>query len=181
MHRLALLTAAATTLALAPAALASPFHADAEVDPTAYALSGNSIHVGVGAGRVRVDLGNFAMRIPNAIHGHDGFDVSFDGYGAKLQVFRWSDAQRGAFAGVDAGVLRVLAARQGTDLAARQTQLGVGIHVGYRFAITEHVYATPWLGVGYDFGARDVTLANATYKASTWSVFPAVHVGYQFR
>ena len=170
----------AVLLFCATPASAEPFHADVEIDPTAYALDGNSVHVGIGAGRIRADLGSFAEHLPQFFHGHDGFDVSFDGFGVKLQAFL-SEDQRGWFGGVDAGVLRVLAQRHGTDLADRQRQLGVGIHAGYRFELPDGFYVTPWLGLGYDFGTRDVTFQGATYHPSAIAVFPAVHVGFRFR
>jgi hypothetical protein len=172
-------TLAATLLLVAPAA-ADPVHVDVETDPTAYVLSGSSVHVGIGKGRFRLDLGNFALAMPQFVHGDDGFDVSFHGFGAKLQVFPF-EAQRGLFAGVDAGVARMLIERQGTDLAVRQDQLGVGIHVGYRIPLFDRFYATPWIGVGYQFHAKDMMLADATYEPQKISVFPAVHLGYRFQ
>lgn len=176
-----LLVFALVTLALGGpgVAAAGPIHGDVEIDPTAYALSGNSIHVGIARDHLRVDLGNFALALPQWVHGDDGFDVSFDGFGAKLQYFPRLD-QHGAFFGIDGGLLRVLAERQGTDLAARQTQVGLGVHVGYRIALPEGFYVTPWIGVSYQLGASDVTLADRTYAPSSISVFPAIHVGYQF-
>ena len=171
-----LLLATATTTT----ALAEPFHADVEIDPTAYALDGNSIHVGAGTGRFRVDLGSFAEHLPQFFHGHDGFDVSFDGFGVKLQAFL-ADDQHGWFGGIDGGELRVLAQRRGTDLADRQRQISVGVHAGYRFTLPDGFYITPWIGVGYDFGTRDVTFQGATYHADPISVFPAVHLGFRFR
>lgn len=154
------------------------FHVDFEVDPTAYVLSGHSLHVGLGYGRARLDLGNFAMSMPRFMHGADGFDVSFQGYGLKLQYFFQAEPD-GFFAGVDAGLARVLAERHDTALAARDAQLSVGAHVGYRVPIAGGFYITPWIGVGYSFGVRAVTLAGATYEASPFSVFPAIHVGYR--
>lgn len=173
----------ATTPASTPAVtLHGPreLHADAEIDPTAYALAGNSIHVGIGYRHLRLDLGNFAMALPAFAHADDGFDVSFTGYGAKLQYFG-SAAQRGWFAGVDAGVIKVEARRQGTDLAGHQVQIGAGVHAGYRFALPGGFYATPWLGVGYNFNTSPITLGGSTYSPSKFTVFPAVHLGYQFR
>ncbi len=85
------------------------------------------------------------------------------------------------FAGVDGGVSRVLVQRQGTDLAARHTEVGFGVHIGYRISIVDRFYATPWIGVGYQLGARDETLAGATYKSTSLNIFPAVHLGYQFQ
>ena len=171
-----------TLLAVSATATASAdtLHGDVEIDPTAYVLDGDSVHVGVGTGRLRVDLGSFAEHLPQVFHGNDGFDVSFSGFGMKLQVFL-SDDQRGWFAGVDGGVLRVLARRQGSDAAAVQHEVGVGVHAGYRFDLPHGFYVTPWIGLSHDFGAHDITLEGATYKPSAVSVFPAVHVGFRFR
>jgi hypothetical protein len=155
-------------------------HADAEVDPTAYALSGDSLHVGLGYRRFRLDLGAFALALPQWAHGDDGFDVSFEGFGAKLQYFPLAE-QRGLFAGVDGGWVRLLAARQGTDLARRDDELQVGVHIGYRIALPDGFYATPWIGVSYAFSADEVALGGATYKPDRVTVFPAVHLGWRFR
>lgn len=159
----------------------SSFHGDFEVDPTAYVLDGFSLHVGLGWKRLRVDLGNYAMALPRALGGSPDFDVSFDGYGAKAQLFLFSDEQRGGFVGVDAGVTRMNVRRDGTDLANRQSLLGVGVNLGWRFTFGPHFYATTWIGFGYSFGASDVTLAGATYTPSRFTIFPAVHLGYRFR
>jgi hypothetical protein len=160
----------------APAA----FHADVELDPVAYALDGSSIHVGLGWRRFRLDLGNFAMAMPRIVHGNEGFDVSFYGYGAKLQWFPRSE-QRGPFVGIDAAAIRARIDRRDMDAGARQLLGVVGAHLGYRIALPAGFYATPWIGVGYQLGARDVTLGGATYEASPLTVFPAVHLGYRFR
>jgi hypothetical protein len=167
-------------LAISAPAAASPFHADAEVDPTAYALSGNSIHVGLGYDRFRLDLGNFAIALPRWVTGNDDYNVSFDGYGIKLQMFPLAE-QRGLVVGVDAAYARVLAERRGTQMAVRDGEVQVGVDVGYRIPITHGFYATPWLGVAYAFSASDVTLAGATYQPMHLVVFPAIHVGYSFR
>jgi hypothetical protein len=166
----------------APAAAESPaeLHGDVEVDPTAYALSGYSVHAGFGWSRLRVDLGAFAMALPGFVHGNEGFDASFDGFGAKLQYFPLAE-QAGLFVGVDAGLGRMLVQRDGTDLAARRRQLTAGVDAGWRFELWEGLYATPWLGVGYAFNARDVVLGGQTFQSSPWVLFPAVHLGYRFR
>jgi hypothetical protein len=159
----------------------SSFHGDFEIDPTAYALGGFSLHVGLGWKRLRVDLGNYAMGLPQALSGTRDFDVSFDGYGAKAQLFLFSDEQRGGFVGVDGGVTRMSVRRDETDLTRRQSQVGLGVNLGWRFAFGDHFYATPWIGFGYAFGAKDVTLEGATYTASRVTIFPAVHLGYRFQ
>lgn len=156
------------------------FHADVEVDPTAYVLSGHSLHVGLGYRHVRLDLGAFAMALPAWAHGNDGYDASFDGFGVKLQVFPFAE-QRGLFFGVDGGVSRLLARRQGTDLASQQLQGAVGVDLGYRISLPADFYVTPWIGLSYQLGRKDVTLAAAAWHQSALNVFPAVHLGYQFR
>jgi len=162
------------------AAASAAVHLDVEIDPTAYALDGNSLHVGIGRGHLRLDLGSFALAIPGWVHGDDAFDVSFHGFGAKLQWFPRA-AQRGLFVGAEAGLTEVLVQRRGAELAAQHHQLGLGVQVGYRISLIDGFYATPWIGVGYQLGARDVTLGDATFRASAISVFPAVHIGYAFR
>ena len=170
-------------LALAPAAAAEPpaaLRADAEIDPTAYALGGYSVHVGAGAGRFRGDLGGFALELPGFVHGNDGFGASFHGFGAKLQVFA-SPRQAGPYAGIGLGLVRFRVTRDGTDLAREDLELSVDLHAGWRFELPASFYATAWLGVGRSIGAGDVTLDGETFERSPWTIFPAVHVGYRFR
>lgn len=156
------------------------FHLDLEVDPTAYVFSGYSLHVGLGWKRVRLDLGAFGMAVPGPFRSNDAFAVSFDGFGAKLQVFPFAE-QRGGFVGVDAGMASQLTQLTGSDLAARDRQVTLGVNAGWRFALGTHFYATPWIGVSRVLGARDVTLGGSTYEAQRTMVFPAVHVGYRFK
>jgi hypothetical protein len=158
----------------------SPFHADVEIDPTAYALSGYSLHVGLGWRRVRLDLGAFALALPSVVKDNDDFDVSFDGFGAKLQYFAVGE-QVGGFIGVDMAVARPLVERVGSDLAHRNTETSVGVNAGWRFDLVGNLYVTPWIGVGYSFDAEDVMLDGARYEAQRVTVFPAVHVGYRLR
>lgn len=179
---LAALAATVALAALAPrTAAADPgsLAGDVEVDPTAYILDGSSLHAGLARGHLRLDLGVYAMALPQAAHGDDGFDVAFDGFGAKLQWFPRA-SRTGVFVGVDAGVARVRAHRQGTDLTVVDRQVSTGVHVGYRFALPANLYVTPWLGVGRAWGAEDLTVDGATYEAMPVTVFPAVHLGYRF-
>lgn len=185
--RIAALVTTITALTMATTATAtaepttltrSSFHADFEVDPTAYALSGYSLHVGLGWKRLRLDLGAFAMALPDFAKSDDSFEVSFDGFGSKLQYFVLAE-QRGLFVGVDAGVARPLVQRG--ELASKDSQYSIGVNAGYRFDLGAHLYATPWLGVSYAFSAEDVTLGGTTYQHDPVTIFPAVHVGYRFR
>jgi hypothetical protein len=190
--RPALICALALTVLGAPAAGAQPaaatvaapsasdFHADFEVDPTAYVLSGHSLHVGLGWKKLRLDLGAFALALPAAMTGHNDFDVAFDGYGIKLQYFPFAE-QRGAFVGLDAGLARPFVRRKGTDLAVRATEYSAGINFGWRFMFFERFYATAWLGISRPLAREPVTLAGSTYQGSAVTFFPAVHLGYRFR
>jgi len=191
LRHICLTTAAiAVLVSLAPTApvQASPLpdqprlHGDLEVDPTAYALSGYSVHAGLGWDRFRLDLGAFAMTLPAFVHGNDGFAASFDGFGLKLQHFPLGGgAQTGLFIGVDAGLARLLVQRDDTQLASRRNQYTVGAHAGWRFDLVAGLYVTPWLGVSRAFNAGDVSLGGRTCESTPWIVFPAVHVGYRLR
>jgi hypothetical protein len=156
----------------------SGLRADVEIDPTAYAFSGYSLHAGFGAGRFRVDLGAFAMDLPQFVVNNPAFDVSFHGYGVKLQYFLFDD-QRGGFVGVDAAAARALVAARDSALARRDTQLTAGVNFGWRFGLPANFYATTWLGVGYAFGAEVVELAGQRFEPQRVVVFPGGHLGYQ--
>ncbi|HEX2873705.1 MAG TPA: hypothetical protein VHP33_20755 [Polyangiaceae bacterium] len=158
----------------------SSFHADVELDPTAYALDGFSLHAGLGWSKLRVDLGVFGLRVPQFVHQQRDFDVAFDGYGFKVQYFPFAQ-QRGGFVGVDGGVSRSHVHLKGTQLTARDNQVSLGVNAGWRFELIGGIYATPWLGVGYALGQDDVTLAGKTFAGSSLIVFPAVHLGYHLR
>lgn len=157
------------------------FHADFEVDPTAYVLSGHSLHVGLGYRRFRLDLGAFAMDLPQALTGNDQFQVGFNGYGAKLQYFLFSEDQSGGFVGIDGGLVRPLVKRRGAELAVRTSEWSVGVNFGWRFVFLGDFYATAWLGLAYPLGRDPVTLDGETYRGQKITVFPAVHLGYRFR
>ena len=175
----ALATDAARALP-SPAAPAPRLHLDVEIDPTAYVLSGYSLHVGFGWRHLRADVGAFALAVPGAFLPSDDFAVSFNGYGAKLQYFPFAE-QRGGFVGVDAALIWQLVQRVDTELAARDRQVTLGVNAGWRFAIGDRLYVTPWIGVGRAFGARDVTLGGTRYEPMSPVIFPAIHVGYRFQ
>lgn len=155
------------------------FHADAEIDPTAYAFRGYSVHVGVGYRHLRMDLGGFAMDIPRLVHGNDGFHSAAHGFGIKLQYFPFAE-QAGAFVGIDTVVGRLLVESDISNLAVQRSQVSLGVNVGYRIVLPKGLYLTPWVGVSYEFRARDVAIDGQTYATHPIGVFPAVHLGYRF-
>lgn len=126
--------------------------ADVEVDPLAYALRGYSLHVGVGYRHLRADLGAFALELPTFVHGNGDFEASFNGFGIKAHYYPFAE-QRRLFLGAD-----VRLEPRGANHAGRRL-LCHGLD-----------------GVGYDFGAHDVTLGGATYERDRVIVFPTVHL-----
>lgn len=165
-------------LVSAPTAAATTT-ADVEVDPTAFALDGYSLHAGVHSGAIRVDLGAYAMRLPAAFAGQDQLDVAFHGFGVKAQRF-FGGGATGGFAGVGLGLNDTLVRHRACGEAAALRNLGAGVHAGWRFGLPQDFYVTPWLGLDYTFGPRRVALGGETYAPPPWSVFPAVHLGYRF-
>lgn len=162
-----------------PRSATASVHVDVETDPFAFAMGGHSLHVGIGWESLRLDLGAFAMDLPGFVHGNDGFDASFGGFGFKLQYFPFAD-QSGGFVGVGGGVNRTLIQHTGSRLASGADEFSVGMNVGWRFDLPAGFYATPWLGIDYAFGDRNTSVGGARYEQSQWSLFPTVHLGYRF-
>lgn len=156
------------------------FHVDVEVDPTAYILSGYSVHAGLGWRSVRLDLGVFAMDLPEMFHGNAGWDASFYGGGAKLQWFPLAD-QRGLWVDASVGVSRRTATLAETGHSAGVTITGIGIDAGYRFSLPYNLYITPWAGIARDLSDTEVMVDGKTFAMSAWTPFAAVHVGFRFR
>ncbi|MBZ0234828.1 MAG: hypothetical protein K8M05_21045 [Deltaproteobacteria bacterium] len=180
---LALLALAAPARAESdPAAPRRDLHLDLEIDPTAYLLSGWSVHVGLGWEQLRLDLGTYAMDVPEALHGNDGWDLSFDGAGAKLQWFPFAGAtQRGLFVDASVGVSRQRVTWRASGASRRDTLVGVGASAGWRFLLPYGLYATPWAGLSVDLGGDDPMVEGQRFDRPAVTPFAAVHVGYRFR
>lgn len=173
-------TAVAEPPAPARAPTARAFHLDLEVDPTAYAFSGFSAHVGLGWRAVRLDLGTYGMDVPEFFHGNEGWDASFTGAGAKLQWFPFA-AQRGFYVDVSGGAARQRVELRATGAASTETVWSVGADAGYRFTLPHRFYVTPWAGFSVDLNADDVMLDGRRYAKIALVPFAAVHLGYRFR
>jgi hypothetical protein len=179
-HKLLVLSISAAAVLAAPATRAqeTKLHADAEIDPLAYALNGYSLHVGIGYRAFRLDIGAFAMDVPHFIHGNTQFEYAAHGFGLKLQYF-FSGKQSGIFAGIDTTTGHGLVQRRQSDLARRDRQFSVGANVGYRIPIVGGLYVTPWIGLGYEFLADDITLGERKFESSPIVPFAAIHIGYR--
>lgn len=168
----------AATAARGPGA---DFHADFEIDPTAYILDGYSVHVGLGYRTLRFDLGAFAANVPKFLHGNDGFESYANGFGLKAQWFVIGDRQQGLFAGLEGNLGKSFIRREQTDAAVQKRRASAGVQVGYRIPLAADFYVTPWIGVDYEFLADDVELDGATFEEKHVTIFPALHLGYAFR
>lgn len=157
----------------------APLRVDVEIDPTAYALGGHSLHVGIAWRSLRLDLGAFAMDVPEMFHGNAGFDAAFSGYGAKLQFFVLRP-QSGLFVGAEVAVARTVVRKRNTQLGAQFQQLNLGGQVGWRFVLGHGFYVTPWIGLGAGLAPSEVAVGDATFENSRLLIFPAVHVGRRF-
>jgi hypothetical protein len=60
-------------------------------------------------------------------------------------------------------------------------QLQVGLRAGWRIPLIAGFFVTPWVGVGYAFGAEDRVLGAHTFESNPWYVFPTIHLGYVLR
>ncbi len=158
---------------------ASEWHLDLETDPTAFAFRGYSLHIGLGWRRLRLDVGGYAMDVPGFAEANEGFESSFRGAGAKLQLFLF-DQQQGGFVGLDAGMNQLQVEETKAPAKATQLQVSTGVNLGWRFALPWNLYATPWLGVSHSWNAPDISLGERTYHSQAVTFFPAVHLGYRF-
>jgi hypothetical protein len=157
---------------------AAALRSDIEFDPTPYLEHGYSFHVGIGRSHFRLEGEVLRTDVPEWIHGNKGFDVSYQGGGAKLQYF-FSPKQQGAFVGARSEIARESIRLHRASLEARPMRHDFGIDAGYRFVLGRHLYVTPWGGVDYTFDAHSLKIAGRTYNEGRFGVFAAVHFGWR--
>lgn len=153
-----------------------------EIDPIAYALKGHSFHAIYSGSSSRVDLGGFALELPEDSK-NKHFTVFFRGYGMKWDYF--GSSVDGLFWGIQASTADVYFDFDDPDDALDKASTtrrvnNYGTRVGYRFG-TDGLYISPWISVDYnELIGKDVELGNQKYDFQTISFFPTVHVGYRF-
>ena len=172
----------ARTLAAACLLATSIAHAgptvELETDPVALFLRGGSGHVALAFDHVRLNLGVFGARVPKFFHGNDGWTQSTLGMSAKFDYFG-SDV-RGLFAGLELNVTRNRYTLDETGQHVMGADVAVGPRIGYRFAVTDHLYITPWVGVSYSVYQDAVAVDGRAFETSRFGFFPTVHLGYRF-
>jgi hypothetical protein len=161
--------------------LASHAQWEVEADPTAYALSGYSVHVAdaIFDGKSRLQLGAFGAETPEWIHGNSGWTEKSHGVTFKFDYFLLHPLS-GLFVGADSNYSRVRYELDQTHERDYRNIAALGPRMGYRFNLGEHFYISPWVSVDYQFNAKDVTISGKTFHEKKYSVFPAVHFGWRF-
>jgi hypothetical protein len=152
---------------------------DVEVDPIAYALSGYSAHLGVTWKRLRLDVGVFALEIPETLHGTDGVDVWGHGFGAKLDYYI-TQRDTGLFAGVQLSRMTEKLTDRATMEEHSASHITIGARIGYRYEFGRGFYVLPWLGVDVSMSSRDQRVADKSYEPGAVLLFPTVHLGKRF-
>lgn len=179
LRALTVLFVAALSAIVTPPSRAAELRVDVEVDPIAYALQGHSVHVGVGTGRFRFDLGAFGLELPAWAKPNTAFDAGFSGFGAKAHA-HWFEDGTGPFAGLGLNAVRTVVQHRASDVAARDATYGVGLEVGWLVPLVAGLYVKPWIGVSRTLGAEDVEVDGERFESAPWQVFPTVHLGQAF-
>jgi hypothetical protein len=158
---------------------------DVEVDPSAYALNGYSLHAGYWVDRLRLNLGAFSLDVPEDVHGEKGLDVTFHGYGLKAQYFPFAEgfpyaSRSGCFLGLDGGVVKRLVRDPEAGESSYRNLYGGGAEAGWRFQSSQGFYITPWVGIAGAANGEPVMVGGRDFGERDYVVFPAVHIGMLF-
>lgn len=155
-----------------------------EADPLAYILKGYSLHAGITYGSFRTSMGTFAIQQPDMFSGNEAFSVYHSGFDLK------TDYLFGRIAGWHSG-LQISYAKEKVELKSDPDQqviwgLNIGARVGYRWIFGnvatnyKGFYLNPWAALIYSPNAADIVAGKEKYKQKSFSIFPAVHVGWRF-
>ena len=173
-----LLAGGLACLLLAPPARVSA-QVEVEVDPMAYAMDGFSLHLARMFGPVRMNVGTFGIRVPEFVHGNEGWTNTMRGVGVKVDHV--GSSQAGLFAGIEGGVMRMKYDRAASTSPETRTVVGIGVRAGHRTFIGDRgLYVAPWIGVGYNMNGDPVQVDGAEFERSALSIFPTIHVGWRF-
>lgn len=153
---------------------------DIDIDPIAFALNGFSFHGGYLTDAYRFDLGIFGLDMPEWADGNEKFSSAFVGAGWKVDRFLKGYTD-GFFAGVDGGISRLNVTHTATNNDKDYLQYMLGVRTGYRWNTgLGNLFVTPWIGFGYVLNAKDIEIDGDIFKASSFTPFPTVHLGWKF-
>lgn len=150
-----------------------------ESDPIAFAFSGHSIHAGLETDRFRLQIGSFGTNLPDSFKDSEKFEVSFTGYGVKLDYFK--DKEGGMFVGMTYSITEYEFEHIATQVNEVRDSNSLGLRLGYKYRLTDNFYVTPWIGVSKNLSDRStIQLSGDDYQLDDWTIFPTIHLGYQF-
>lgn len=152
---------------------------DIDVDPIAYTLNGFSVHGGYINGAYRFDIGFFGIDLPEWLHGNKEFEASFVGAGWKVDRF-FKNLPEGLFAGIEGNISRMNVTHIKSDQDQDHIGYTLGIRSGYRWNTgLGKLFLTPWVGLGYNLNAKDITIDGNTFEASPLQPFLTLHLGWK--
>lgn len=149
-----------------------------EIDPIAYGLNGYSAHLLYNSDfMVNVDLGTFAMQVPEFAEQNKGFQSKFNGYGIKLNY--QGKSASGMFAGINYGTSRFDIEQTSTSVTQAVDVQTLGVQFGYRFG-NDGFYIKPWIGFDKLLNRPRLDFSGTEYRFPEINIFPTVHLGYSF-
>lgn len=152
-----------------------------EIDPFAYMYDGYSVHVGKQTGPLRLDLGVFAMDIPEFaeeyMYDSEDFDIKFKGLGIKLDYF----IEKNIFIGLDSNVQKREYIHHTTNSKVEKTVAFVGVRTGFNYELNKNLYFSPWFGVSKNItGNEKITVSTSSVETGEYDYFLTAHIGYKF-
>ena len=176
---LALSASTAQAASTAEAETAERAGVDIEIDPLAYAIGGASVHVGLHTGPVRFDLGAFSLKVPEWLHGNEGFTAQGHGFGLKADLFPRKD-HTGFHLGPQLDITHQTVTHDATGESALYREIATGGRVGYRIQHRSGLYVNPWIGAIYRITSpTEIDLGGETYTQGKVVPFPTVHLGWR--
>lgn len=153
-----------------------------ESDPVAFALNGHSIHLGYQFKNIRVQLGSFSANYPDMILKNKNFEVVKGGYGFKIDL--WGASREGLFVGIDYNKTKAKYQLQTKSTETERKLELLGPRLGYRYFWGQSFYLSSWVGIyknlNHSSEDANITIDGEVYEQEEFTVFPAIHIGYQF-
>ncbi|MEC9282998.1 MAG: hypothetical protein VX642_09810 [Bdellovibrionota bacterium] len=153
-----------------------------ETDPAAFVLKGHSLHIGYQLDSIRFQVGSFAAQYPDFILKNNNFEVFQSGYGFKIDI--WGAEKEGLFMGIDYSKTTASYKLKTNSLEVKKDIDLIGPRIGYRFFWGKSIYVSSWLSIYKNLKADSesdtITIDGESYEQEEYTVFPAVHIGFQF-
>lgn len=161
-----------------------PATLEVEVDPLAYFLKGYSVHAAVTYGSFRSSAGVFAIEQPAFFVNNDTFSVYSSGFDVKTDYL--FGKTKGWHAGLQMTYGKEKVALKETQQEEEFWGVNIGIRAGHRFMFGKEdhnfkgFYINPWIALIYSTDPATITMGDHQYQQSSFSPFPAIHVGWRF-